>query len=81
MSLLPVGHSASSSEVYCEGLDRPVTKVYSNRPAWVAPSRAHFFSNFARQSPTLALVSTFGVVLMSATAIVNTLGGSRYGGE
>jgi hypothetical protein len=37
-------------------------------------------SNFARQSPTLALVSTFGVVLMSASGIVSAMGGSRYGG-
>eukprot|EP01043_Picozoa_sp_COSAG02_P011810 COSAG02_NODE_441_length_22281_cov_6.119556_18_plen_113_part_00 len=80
MSLLPLGHNASSSEVYCESLDKPVTKVYQNRPAWVAGSRSHFMSNFARQSPTLALVSTFGVVLMAASGIVTTLGGSRYGG-
>jgi hypothetical protein len=80
MSLLPLGHSASSSEVYIEGINKPVTKVYSNRPAWVAPQRTHFMSNFARSSPTLALGATFGVVLMAATGIVNVMGGSRYGG-
>ena len=77
MSLLPLGHSASSSEVYCEGINKPVTKVYSNRPAWVAPARSHFFSNFARQSPTLALVSTFGATLMAANMIVSV---STHGG-
>ena len=74
MSGLQLGHKFASSELYVEAINKQVPYVYQNRAAWVAPSRSHWFSNFARSSPTMAFAATFGVVLMAAGGIVKSCG-------
>ena len=60
---LPGGTAAPGSEVVgatpeirMDKLAKPVTKVYSNRAAWIAPSRRHWLADSARHSPGMTFV-------------------------
>ena len=47
----------------------PVTRVYPNRPAWVAPSRKHWLVEMSKAQPVLTWAAILGACLGSATVL------------
>ena len=53
------------------------TAVFKNRPAWVAPTRAHPVHAFAQSNPRLALGFGVAGVLGAGAMIIKMMGGNK----
>ena len=79
MAALPALKRSATSGARMAVLDRPITRVYANRPMWQTPERKHWLNEMANQNTYLTHAVGIAGCMVAAQFIVVNFGGSGYG--
>ena len=79
MAALPALKRSATSGARMARLDRPVTRVYANRPMWQVPERKHWLNEMANQNTYLTHAVGIVGCMVAAQFVVVNFGGSGYG--
>jgi len=79
MAALPALKRSATSGARMAVLDRPITRVYANRPMWQTPERKHWLNEMANQNSYLTHAVGIVGCMVAAQFIVVNFGGSGYG--
>ena len=78
MAALPALKRSATSGARMARLDRPITRVYANRPMWQTPERKHWLNEMANQNTYLTHAVGIAGCMVAAQFIVVNFGGSGY---
>ena len=79
MAALPALKRSATSGARMARLDRPISRVYANRPMWQTPERKHWLNEMANQNSYLTHAVGIVGCMVAAQFIVVNFGGSGYG--
>ena len=79
MAALPALKRSATSGARMARLDRPVTRVYANRPMWQVPERKHWLNEMANENTYLTHAVGIVGCMVAAQFVVVNFGGSGYG--